>query len=179
MGDGLTDKQSAFVREYMVDLNATQAAIRAGYSPDTAGAIGWENLQKPEIAAEVAEAMEARGRRTEADADRVSRELARAGFVDPRKLFDADGRLLPVHLLDDDTAAAIASYDVAVSADGKTTTKVRFVSKLSALELLGRHLGMFKPQPEPPPDTPGWLSDEDRAGAILRLLKAFSGTGPT
>lgn len=54
-GDGLTDKQSRFVEEYLVDFNATQAAIRAGYSVDTAYSIGWENLRKPVIAARIAE----------------------------------------------------------------------------------------------------------------------------
>lgn len=52
--EGLTDKQRRFCEEYLVDLNATQAAIRAGYSEDSAGHIGWENQRKPEIQAEIA-----------------------------------------------------------------------------------------------------------------------------
>jgi len=81
----LTDKQQRFVKEYLVDLNATQAAIRAGYSQKTAGSIGEENLRKPEIAAAIQEAMEARSRRTEITADRVLQELAKIGFADIRK----------------------------------------------------------------------------------------------
>ena len=67
----LTDKQKAFVQEYLIDLNATQAAIRAGYSKKTAAVVGHENLRKPYIAEAVAEAQAARARRTQIDADYV------------------------------------------------------------------------------------------------------------
>lgn len=72
---GLTPKQAVFVREYLVDLNASQAAHRAGYSPKTAEVIGWENLQKPLIAEAIAKAMEKRSERVEFTADDVLREL--------------------------------------------------------------------------------------------------------
>ncbi|KEO92120.1 hypothetical protein EH31_05485 [Erythrobacter longus] len=67
----MTPKQKAFVREYLVDLNATQAAIRAGYSKRTAHVIGHENLKKPEIAAAIEVAMDQRTKRTEITADYV------------------------------------------------------------------------------------------------------------
>lgn len=70
-------EQARFVDEYLVDLNATQAAIRAGYSPKRADAIGHENLRKPEIAAAIEERMKAREKRTEITQDRVLTELAR------------------------------------------------------------------------------------------------------
>nr|RDS95582.1 terminase small subunit [Cereibacter sphaeroides f. sp. denitrificans] len=82
----LTARQEAFVREYLIDLNATQAAIRAGYSAKTAEAIGSENLRKPLIAAAIAEAQAARFERLELDADAL---LARAATIlqaDPREL---------------------------------------------------------------------------------------------
>ncbi len=69
--DYLTAKQRAFVEEYQIDLNATQAAIRAGYSKDTAYSIGWENLKKPEIQSAIAQAMKMRSERAEVTADRV------------------------------------------------------------------------------------------------------------
>lgn len=72
--------------EYLVDLNATQAAIRAGYSPDTAGAIGHENLKKPEIALALQEARRAQQERTGITADRVLREIALVAFADAREL---------------------------------------------------------------------------------------------
>ena len=64
----MTPKQEAFVREYLIDLNATQAAIRAGYSVDTARAIGSENLSKPDIADAIAEAQAHRAEKCEIDA---------------------------------------------------------------------------------------------------------------
>ena len=73
----MTKKQKRFVEEYLIDLNATQAAIRAGYSPDTAGSIGNENLKKPEICACVEKAMAERSKRTGVCADRVVQELAK------------------------------------------------------------------------------------------------------
>ncbi|WP_202758258.1 terminase small subunit [Delftia acidovorans] len=83
---GLTEKQQRFVDEYLVDLNATQAAIRAGYSADTAGSIGHENLQKPEIALAIAEARKAQQERTQITADRVVMELGLIAFADAREL---------------------------------------------------------------------------------------------
>lgn len=71
---GLTPKQASFVAEYLIDLNATQAAIRAGYSVKTAQEIGAENLSKPIIASAITKAREQRSERTEITQDRVLRE---------------------------------------------------------------------------------------------------------
>ena len=83
---GLTAKQQRFVDEYMVDQNATQAAIRAGYSPDTAASIGHENLKKPDIALALKEARKAQQERTGITADRVLREIAYVALGDAREL---------------------------------------------------------------------------------------------
>lgn len=77
----LTPKQERFVEEYLIDLNATQAAIRAGYSPNTAKDIGCENLVKPNIRACIDKEMAERSKRTGINKDRVIRELARLAFV--------------------------------------------------------------------------------------------------
>lgn len=144
----LTPKQGAFVREYLIDLNATQAAIRAGYSAKTAYSMGEENLRKPEIAAAVAEAQAARAKRTEITADRVLKELARIGFADVRKLFGDDGLQSPTEM-DDETAAAVQSVEVVVRrtpGDEKNVEhihKIKLNDKLGALTQIGRHLGMF------------------------------------
>lgn len=84
----LTDKQQRFVDEYMVDLNATQAAIRAGYSPDTAYSIGHENLKKPEIQAAIAAARRAQQERTAITADMVLQEIANVALADARDLVE-------------------------------------------------------------------------------------------
>ena len=77
----MTKKQKRFIEEYLIDLNATQAAIRAGYRPDNAYSIGSENLRKPEIKAAVDKAMAERSKRTGINQDRILMELARIGFA--------------------------------------------------------------------------------------------------
>ena len=153
----LTAKQAAFVREYLIDLNATQAAIRAGYSKRTAGQIGEENLRKPEIAAELKKAMDERAARTEITADRVLAELAKIGFADIRKVFTPGGGLLPPSDMDDETAASVASVEVVTKrlpgTDGEEAEveyvhKIKAWDKLGALTQLGRHLGLFSDKVE-------------------------------
>lgn len=145
----LTPKQSRFVDEYLIDLNASQAAIRAGYSTNRANAMGYENLTKPDIAQAIEAAMKARSERTEVTQDRVLAEFAKLAFLDPRRFYDANGGLKPVHLLDADVAAALVGVDVVDSFDSEsqsviTTKKIKFVDKKGALDSCARHLGMFK-----------------------------------
>lgn len=153
----MTPKQEQFVQEYLIDLNATQAAIRAGYSSDTAYSIGHENLSKPEISEAIAVAQAERAARTTVTADRVLKELAKIGFGDVRKVFDENGRLKHVTMLDDDAAACIASIEVVVERkrkgggaeedtiehDAEATLKIKLWDKRAALVDMGRHLGMF------------------------------------
>lgn len=164
MAKELTPKQHAFVREYLVDLNATQAAIRAGYSKATAGSIGQENLTKPEIAAAIELAMAKRSKRTEVTQDRVLQELARIAFGDVRKIFTDDGRLLSPGEMDDDTAAAISSVEIVTrrvfgaeeqedqahggslrrpGSEVEYVHKIKTTDKLGALTLLARHLNLL------------------------------------
>lgn len=148
----LTKRQECFVAEYLIDLNATQAAIRAGYSPKRANAMGHENLTKPDITAAVQAAMAARSQRTEITADRVLQEYAKLAFLDPRRFYDADGSLIPVQRLPADVAAALAGMDIVLEKagtdeEGKTqyaeTKKIKFTDKKAALDSIARHLGMF------------------------------------
>lgn len=150
MAKKLTNKQARFVEEYLVDLNATAAARRAGYSAKNADKIGPELVGKTRIMAAIQEKMSARSERTNITQDRVLRELARVAFFDPRKMFDDAGGAKHVTKLDDDTAAAVAGLDVATEIDRDndsvetTTRKYKIADKLRALELLGKHLGMFR-----------------------------------
>src|SRR4051794_3270810 len=141
----LTARQARFVAEYLVALNAPQAAIRSGYSAATANQIGARLLANVKVAAAIAEAQAARSRRTEVTADRVVLELARVAFGDPRRVMSwgpGGVKLRPSAELADDEAAIVAEV-------GETTTKeggslrVKTVDKLGALRLLGQHLGMF------------------------------------
>lgn len=138
----MTKKQKRFCEEYLIDLNATQAAIRAGYSPDTAGAIGAENLTKPEIQRAVAKAMAERSRRTGVNAERVVLELAKVAFVNVGNVIDAKDATLKTDAAPEDLAA-IQSIKVKDMGDMGIEREIRMADKLKALELLGRHLGMF------------------------------------
>lgn len=138
----MTKKQKRFCEEYLIDLNATQAAIRAGYSPDTAGAIGAENLTKPEIQRAVAQAMAERSRRTGVNAERVVLELAKVAFVNVGNVIDATDATLKEGAAPEDLAA-IQSIKVKDMGEMGIEREIRMADKLKALELLGRHLGMF------------------------------------
>lgn len=126
----LTDKQARFVEEYLVDLNATQAAIRAGYSQDTARQMGAENLSKPVIADAIARAQQARTKRTQVDQDYVvhgiRETIERCKQAEP--VLKANGEPVMVDTPDGEQAPAY---------------KFESSSVLKGYELLGRHLGMF------------------------------------
>lgn len=145
--DKLTPKQALFVLEYLKDLNATEAAKRAGFSAKTAYAQGPELLKTPHVAAEIERAKRERDERTQVKLDQVIRELARVGFSDVRALFNENGTMKKPHELTGDQAAAIAAIEVdEIGVDGKVvgyTRKVKFWPKNGALELLGKHLGAF------------------------------------
>ncbi len=139
----MTKKQKRFVEEYLIDLNATQAAIRAGYSPDTARQIGNENLSKLDIRARIDRAMAERSRRTGINQDRVLRELARIAFANARDVINMEDATLKEDACPDDTAA-IQSVKVKTFGEDGVEREIRMGDKLKALEMLGRHLGMFK-----------------------------------
>jgi len=116
----LTDKQEAFCREYLIDLNGTQSAIRAGYSKKTARSIADENLTKPDIVSRVKELMSERAERVERTADDVLRDLMAVRADAMQTVTDRDGnRIMFNH------AAA-----------------------LKAIELEGKHLKMFTDRTE-------------------------------
>lgn len=157
----LTPKQSRFVDEYLLDLNATQAAIRAGYSVKRADAIGYENLRKPEIMTLIQERMRAREKRTGITQDKVLAELAKIGFSDIRNAIhwgegivvrdpESGGieivnglAIVASENIDDATAAAIS--EISQTAQG---IKIKLHDKRAALVDIGRHLGMFKDRVE-------------------------------
>lgn len=142
----MTKKQKRFVEEYLIDLNATQAAIRAGYSPHTAKDIGCENLAKPNIAAAISQAMAERSRRTGINQDRVLQELARIGFAKITDVVDPEtAKILPDASEDD--LACIQSIKIKPNEFG-TEREVKLYDKKSALVDLGKHLGLFKDKME-------------------------------
>lgn len=156
----LTNKQRRFVDEYLIDLNATQAAIRAGYSKKTANEQGARLLANVSVMLVVQEAMKARENRTHITQDRVLQELARIAFFDIRRLYNDDGTLKRPDQLDDEAAAVLAGVDVVeqtaheADEDGNMkavpllTKKAKVFDKTAALTLAMRHLGMLKDKVE-------------------------------
>lgn len=160
----LTAKQRRFVEEYLVDLNATQAAIRAGYSQKTAQEQSSRLLSNVMVAQAIEAAQAKRSERTEITQDMVLRELAKIGFADIRKAVrwgsttlqagvDDEGKptleayhglaLVGSDEIDDATAAAISEVS-----EGREGLKIKFHDKKGALVDIGRHLGMFKDRVE-------------------------------
>lgn len=153
----LTNKQKRFVDEYLIDLNATQAAIRAGYSENTATEIGCENLTKPQIRNYIDKKQKSLEKRTEITQEKVLAELARIGFADLNNYLeyrtekgvtknDEDGEPVVdykqiVDTLDSKDVDTRAIQEVTISRDG--TFKFKLYDKQKALELIGKHLGMF------------------------------------
>lgn len=129
----MTKKQKRFVEEYLIDLNATQAAIRAGYSPDTAQQMGSENLSKPVIKNAIDKAIAERSRRTGINQDRVIQEIAKLAFLNPIDVIDMDEATIKGEANRDDTAC-IASVKVKVipGEDGNITEReVKFGAKIN------------------------------------------------
>ena len=142
----MTKKQKRFVEEYLIDLNATQAAIRAGYSPHTAKDIGCENLAKPNISAAISLAMAERSKRTGINQDRVLQELARIGFAKITDVVNPDTAKIRPDASEDDLAC-IQSIKIKPNEFG-TEREVKLYDKKSALVDLGKHLGLFKDKME-------------------------------
>ena len=140
----LTKKQKRFVEEYLVDLNATQAAIRAGYSEKNAKEIGYENLTKLHIREELENAMKERSERTEITADGVLKELAKVGFADIKNYISwvTAGHQPVIELVPSDEVDGAVVKKVSITKDGVFTFELH--DKMTALEKIGKHLGMFK-----------------------------------
>ena len=138
----MTDKQERFCEEYMIDLNATQAAIRAGYSPRTAREQAAQNLAKLNIQNRIAQLQAEQSRRTGVTADRVVRELAKIAFANASDLIDPETASVKLDASRDDLAA-IQSIKVKSFGEDGLEHEVKLADKLRALDLLGKHLGMY------------------------------------
>lgn len=142
-------RHERFCREYLIDTNGAQAAIRAGYSATAAKVTASRILTDDNVQRRIAELRGVLAGKLEITAERVLREAARLAFSDPRKFFNADGSLKPITELDDDTAAALASFESVEKAipggAGQTEQirKFKVWDKPAALGMLGRHLNLF------------------------------------
>ena len=143
----LTLKQELFIKEYLIDLNATQAAIRAGYSEKTAQVIGSENLSKPFIAIAIQEAMNKRSEKTEITAEKVLQEIAKLAFSNLQDFYHPDGGLKAIHELPRDVAACLLTNKINLT-EASAIQEIKLHDKKGSLELLGRHLKLFTDKTE-------------------------------
>jgi len=143
VADELTDRQNAFIREYLKDFNATQAAIRAGYSPTSAAESGCENLIKSNIRSEIDRIIAQRAARVGISVERVLQEYARIAFFNPTTVVSVTEKgtvlITPTDELDEDDSACIAEVSSKETLFG-ADVKIKFHDKLRALDTLAKHL---------------------------------------
>lgn len=158
----LTPKQKLFVQEYLVDLNATQAAARAGYKDPN---IGRQLITKNNVSDAIQKAMRNRERRTEITQDMVVQELAKVAFANGSMYAKVAGGGARVELFDTDSLTDDQRAAISGIKENKFGIEVSTYDKVRALELLGKHLGLFDKQ------------DGQMATGKNNLLEAIMSTG--
>jgi phage terminase small subunit len=149
--DKLRQRRTRFVKEYLIDQNATRAAIAAGYSEKGASVAGVRMLSNANIKAQIETENDKVNQRLDVSVERVKLELARLAYYDPRKFYNPDGSAKAITELDEDCARAIAGFEMAelFTGNGEDRAlagyikKFKLPDKTKALEVLGRHLQMF------------------------------------
>lgn len=142
----LTEKQRRFIEEYLIDLDGRNAAIRAGYAPKAAEVQASRLLRLVKVRSAVDQAIAERSKRTGVNQDKIIRELAKIAFLNPTDVINMDEATIKGEASRDDTAA-IASVKVKTipTEDGEIVEReVKTYDKVKALDLLGKHQGMFK-----------------------------------
>lgn len=151
----MTDAQKRFCDEYLIDLNATRAykvAYKRCKKDETANVNGSKLLRNTKVKEYIAQKQAEIQKRTEITQDKVIKELAKIAFGDIRKLYTENGALRNIIDLEDDIAGAISGVETFEEYEGRgadreyigDTKKVKMIDKTKALELIGKHLGMFK-----------------------------------
>ena len=141
----LNQRQEMFCREYIKDLNGTQAAIRAGYSPRTADRMAYELLKKPEIQAFVLQSKAERVEEVKVDANYVLKRLIEIDEMDVADILDDGGDFLPIRKWPKTWRTTLSGLDIAIINSGDTETilkKIKWPDKVKNLELLGKHIGV-------------------------------------
>lgn len=169
----LTDKQIRFCEEYLIDLNGTQAAIRAGYSEASAKEIASENLTKPNIQEYIIERKAQIANRLNITQEMVLEGYRRLAFYDGRKFYNPDGSLKQVPDLDEETAFALAGFEVTEEKDyidgipriTGFTKKIKMSDRKSALDSICRVLGF---------NAPDKLAQTDKSGNDVQRPKPYT-----
>lgn len=139
----LTARQERFCKEFIIDLNATQAGLRSGYSKKSIRSVTSEILTNPDIQDRIRQLMQERMERLNIDADAVVAELSRIGFSDIGEFITItkDGTVIPKQI--DELGTSRTRLIQEISCDAKNGMKLKLHDKLSALVNLGRHFGLF------------------------------------
>jgi phage terminase small subunit len=154
----LVPKHAAFVREYLVDLNATQAAIRAGFPAKAAASQASRLLRTAKVKAEIDKELSSRAQRVQVTADEVLRELKLIAQSDPGKLLNEKGYFLPINEMPEEIRRAIASVELT----GDGGQKIKFWDKNTSLANLGKHLKLFTDKVE--------LTGKDGEGLTINIV---------
>lgn len=160
----ISKKQDRFCQEYMIDFNGTQAAIRAGYSKKTANEQAAQLLAKLSIKTRVKELQDELAKKTSLTAQMVIDELRKVGFANIKDYLDDSNDVKSLLSIDEQKAAAVSSIKITEQQYGETTTRstsFKLHDKISALEKLGRHLGIFEAD----------NAQTGLGGAIIRITK--------
>ncbi len=176
----MTPKQAIFYGEYIKDGNATRAAIAAGVPEKSAHVAGARMLKQPKVAAAIADWERRTINKLEMSAEDVLHELSKIGKYDARRLYDRNGERIPVHMLDDVTAAAVAGVEdeTTEGACFVTTRKqrVKMADKIRALELLGKRHKLWIDRVEGDMTTAQVkLTEEERVQRVAALLRRAAG----
>lgn len=158
----LSEQRQRFVDEYLIDLNGTQAAIRAGYSPKTAQEQSSRLLSNVMVQEAISKAMAERSKRTGVNQDRVVLELAKLAFVKMTDIVDSNGKIREDATDDDLSCIESVKYKHSDTDTGYSVEReVKIASKMKALELLGKHLGMWNDKLDVNVALPVVISGED------------------
>lgn len=145
MSQKLTPKQKLFCKYYLISLNATESAIKAGYSKKTADVMGARLLVNVKVKKELEEMMNKRAEKLEISADKVIEEIAKLAFANTTDILDITDTSVKIKDLAELDTSCIASAEEVFDKDGnRLGVKVRLHDKTKNLELLCRHLGLFK-----------------------------------
>jgi phage terminase small subunit len=171
----LTPKQQAFIDEYLVDLNARQAAVRAGYKGGPGMGSQHFLVRNPKIAEAIRTALDERAERLKITAERVLLELARVAFSDIGRIgtWDDTGfAIAPSAKLAANDRAAISEITTFKNRDGATATRVKLHDKQRALKILALHLRLYGRFADPPHvESPAAAADRARALILERLAR--------
>lgn len=173
---GLNPSQARFVRAYLVSLNATKAALEAGYSPATASSQGHRLLKHAQVQEAIAQGRTQQLEKLDLKAENILRELLRIGLSDPAEAFTKEGALKPIHDMPVELRRAISSVETdelwapKVDENGReqigVTRKIKFWDKNKALESLAKHLGLLRDKLE--------LTGENGAPVSIEIVRTVT-----